>query len=156
MNPLRWCVRTFGGQRWFVPVFKTIIPVDGVLQRATGARFGLTDVAGIDGLLLTTTGRRSGMPRTVSLIYAPRDGQYVVAGSNWGGQRHPAWSANLLTDPVATVTVRGRTERVKARLVDGVERERCWTLLVDRWPAYDSYADRAGREIRIFVLDPLA
>jgi deazaflavin-dependent oxidoreductase (nitroreductase family) len=155
VHPLRSFAQRFGSRPWFIRMVRLIVPIDGVLQKATGARFGLTEVAGIDGLVLTTIGRRSGEPRSVTLIYAERAGSYVVAGSNWGGQRHPAWSANLLAEPQATVSVHGRTEKVKARLVTGAERERCWALLLEHWPAYATYQDRIDRTIRVFVLEPV-
>ncbi len=155
MNPFRRFVHRFGGRRWFPRVFRRVIPLDATLRRWTSARIGLTDLAGLTGLLLTTTGRRSGEPRTVALIYVEDGGNYVVAGSNWGGRRHPAWSANLLADPVATVTVAGHALRVKAHLAEGPERARCWALLLRSWPAYAAYATRADREIRVFVLEPV-
>lgn len=154
MNPLRWFVHRFGGQRWFPAVFRRIVPADGWLRRVSNARVGLTDVAGIHGLLLTTTGRRTGEPRTVALMYVPSESGYVVAGSNWGGRTHPAWSTNLLAEPLATVTVAGRTESVKARLVEGAERDDYWRLLLRSWPAYTVYEARVDRDIRVFLLEP--
>lgn len=141
--------------RWFSRVAKWIVPVDTAVQRRTHGRIALTNVVGITALLLTTTGRRSGEQRTVSLLYVEGPDGHVVAGSNWGGPRHPAWSANLLAHPRATVTVGGRTEHVVGRLADGAERDRLWLLLSASWPAYDAYADRAGRDIRVFVLSPV-
>jgi deazaflavin-dependent oxidoreductase (nitroreductase family) len=133
-----------------------MVPVDAALQRRTNGRVGLLVAAGIDGLLLSTTGRRSGAPRSVPLLAVRVPDGYVIAGSNWGGPHHPAWSANLLANPSATVTLDGRTERVIARLAAGDERDRLWRLLTTAWPAYDNYADRAGRDIRVFLLTPAA
>jgi deazaflavin-dependent oxidoreductase (nitroreductase family) len=78
----------------------------------------------------------------------------VVAGSNWGQADHPAWSANLLACPDVTVRVDGERVAVRARLVSGEERQELWPLLVETWPAFETYAARASdREIRVFVLE---
>ncbi|HEY0804444.1 MAG TPA: nitroreductase/quinone reductase family protein [Pseudonocardiaceae bacterium] len=156
MNPLRPLARRLGRARWFARAGRWMVPVDAALQRRTNGRVGLLVAAGIDGLLLTTTGRRSGAPRSVPLLAVRVPDGYVIAGSNWGGPHHPAWSANLLANPSATVTLDGRTERVIARLAAGDERDRLWRLLTTTWPAYDNYADRAGRDIRVFLLTPAA
>jgi deazaflavin-dependent oxidoreductase (nitroreductase family) len=80
----------------------------------------------------------------------------VVIGSNWGKNRQPAWSLNLLADPRATVTIGGRHLPVEARVATGAERERLWGLLLTEWPAYETYVERAGgRDIRVFRLAPL-
>ena len=135
-------------------VGKRLVPFDTVLQRRTSGRLNIISLAGAHGLLLTTTGHRSGQPRTVPLLYVPTPDGYVVAASNFGGPHHPAWSANLLANPSATVVLRGRTERITARLTDGDERTSLWRLLAATWPAFDTYADRSGRDIRVFVLAP--
>ncbi|HEX4702368.1 MAG TPA: nitroreductase/quinone reductase family protein [Pseudonocardiaceae bacterium] len=154
MNPIGSAVRRLGRVPWFIAAAKRLVWMDTALLRRTGGRFTLTSMAGADGLLLITTGRRTGQPRSVPLLYVTVSGGYVVAGSNWGGADHPAWSANLLANSTATVAVAGRTEQVTARLVDGQERARLWQALTESWPAYDSYAARAGRDIRVFVLAP--
>lgn len=154
MNPLGTLVRRAGRETWFVPVSKRLVRWDGAVLRASRGRFGLLSLAGVDGLLLTTTGRRTGAPRTVPLLYVDGPDGYVVAGSNWGGGTHPAWTVNLLAHQDATVTVGGRTRRVTARLAEGDERTRLWALLTRSWPPYDTYAGRAGREIRVFTLVP--
>ncbi len=147
-------VRRLGRHRWFTALGRAVVPVDRALTRATRGRFTLIGPRIVPQLLLTTTGRRSGEPRTSPLLYARDGAAYVVAGSNWGQPRHPAWSANLLADAVATVTVGGVAIRVVATLANGAERERLWALMVGVWPAYDDYAARSGRDIRVFRLDP--
>jgi deazaflavin-dependent oxidoreductase (nitroreductase family) len=147
-------VRRLGHRRWFAAVGRRYVPVDRWLFRHTGGRWS---ALGLQSLLLTTTGRRSGEPRTQPLLYAPDGDGYVVVGSNWGQRHHPAWTGNLLADPSASVTIRGRTTPVRARLVTGAERERLWAELVRLWPAYETYEDRAGgRDLRLFRLSPRA
>jgi deazaflavin-dependent oxidoreductase (nitroreductase family) len=153
-NPVAVAIRWVGRQSWFPVAFRWIVPLDTLVHKASGGRFGLTALGGVRSLLLTTTGARSGEPRTVALTCARYGGNWLVAGSNWGGTRHPAWSGNLLAHPDATLTRRGRPFPVRARLLAGPERERMWTVLAAHWPPYRVYATRAPREIRVFLLEP--
>ncbi|HEX7745399.1 MAG TPA: nitroreductase/quinone reductase family protein, partial [Micromonosporaceae bacterium] len=106
-------------------------------------------------LVLTTTGRRSGRPRSSPLLFV-RDGDaFVVVGSNWGQPHQPAWALNLLAHPYATVAVGGRHTPVRASVVTGPDRDRLWRLLVGQWPPYATYLKTAGgREIHLFRLEP--
>lgn len=89
------------------------------------------------------------------LLWVPGDGDSVVViGSNWGRRRHPAWVLNLDAELAATVTVDGVERPVRARRASGAERERYWARAREVWPGYDGYSRRAGREIRVYVLEP--
>ncbi|MBE8518803.1 nitroreductase family deazaflavin-dependent oxidoreductase [Amycolatopsis sp. H6(2020)] len=147
----------FGKSRAFAVLGRALVPADRVLLRISGGRVGVGAAVGLRTLLLTTIGRRSGAPRQVPLLYVERAGGYVVIGSNWGGEAHPAWSANLLADPAATVGLHGRTIDVTGRLLIGDERQEMWDAVAAYWPAYDRYAVRAEhREIRVFLLEPVS
>ncbi|SDY48605.1 deazaflavin-dependent oxidoreductase, nitroreductase family [Amycolatopsis xylanica] len=153
MTGLRGVFAGFGKSKAFAVLGKALVPADRVLLRISGGRFGVGSAVGLRTLLLTTIGRKSGEPRQVPLLYVERDGGYVVIGSNWGGENHPAWSANLLAEPRATASIAGRAIPVTGRLLEGDERERMWNAVAEYWPAYDRYADRAAhREIRVFLL----
>jgi len=130
---------------------KLITPVDKWLFSRGGGRLATTGPV----LVLTTVGRKSGAPRSAPLLYA-QDGQdLVVVGSNWGQRDHPAWSANLLAEPKAYVVMAGERRDVRARLASPEEKARLWPLLVSIWPAYQTYARRSGRDLRVFVLSPV-
>jgi deazaflavin-dependent oxidoreductase (nitroreductase family) len=148
-------LRRLGTYRWFAALGRRLAPLDRRLYRLTGGRWSVIGRHELPTLLITTTGRRSGLPRTQPLLYA-RDGDgYIVIGSNWGQAHHPAWSANLLARPAARVTLGDREFDVSATLATGAERDRLWQLLQRVWPGYAAYAERAeGREIRIFRLVP--
>src|SRR5512142_347875 len=147
-------LRKLGHRRWFARIGRGYVPLDRLVGRPTRGRVVGGRLLGLPSLVLTTTGRRSGLPRTTPLLYL-RDGDgFVVIGSNWGLPAHPAWSANLLEDPQATVTVGGRRVPVLGVLATGVERERLWRMALQVWPAYATYAERAGRVIRVFRLEP--
>lgn len=108
-------------------------------------------------LLLTTTGRKSGEPRIMPLIYGETgDGAYVVIASKGGAPRHPAWYLNLLAEPQVEVQVIEDKFPAKARIASGDERERLWVMQEKLYPPYKEYQERAGkREIPVIVLERL-
>ncbi|MGW0662479.1 nitroreductase/quinone reductase family protein [Streptodolium elevatio] len=148
-------LRRLGHTRWLAALGPRLVAADRKVQRRTRGRMSVMG-RGFTQLLLTTTGRRSGQARVSPLIYAAADGGFVVAGTNFGQRHHPAWTGNLLAEPAAVVSVDGRETPVRARLVPdaGPERERLWAAMLRVWPAYDTYARRAGRPIRLFLLEP--
>ena len=104
-------------------------------------------------LLLTTTGRRTGQPRTMPLLYV-RDGErFVVVGSNGGDDRPPAWWLNLQKDPAAHVQVGRRRLRVSARRARGAELDALWQRLDASYAYYADYRRRTSREIPVVVLE---
>ncbi|MEW2428431.1 nitroreductase/quinone reductase family protein [Micromonospora sp. NPDC047644] len=153
MSVLRNVVRRAGHHRWFGATARLLVPADRMVGRLTRGR--VVALGLLPSLLITTTGRRSGKPRSNPLLYVPDGDAYVVIGSNWGQTHHPGWAMNLLADPAAEVDVKGRRVAVRAQRASGAERERLWQLLVSAWPAYHTYVRRAGgREIHIFRLAP--
>lgn len=104
---------------------------------------------------LTVPGRRSGKPRTVPLLHIRDGDRVVVIASNWGRRDHPAWAVNLEAAGAAIFSVPGgRPSQVAVRRATGAERERYWPEALRIWPGYAGYRRRAGREIRVFVLEP--
>ena len=88
------------------------------------------------------------------MFYLKQGDELVVVGSNWGQKHHPAWSENLLANAEARVQIGRRTEGYQARLATAHEKEALWPQLLQIWPAYDSYQDRSGRDVRVFILSP--
>jgi deazaflavin-dependent oxidoreductase (nitroreductase family) len=132
------------------------MPVDRLLGKLTGGRSVAFGLGELPSMILTTTGRRTGQPRDVPLLYTKDGDGYLVIGSNWGRHEQPAWSGNLLAHPDAVMAVGGRRIPVRARLVTGAERERDLAALLAMWPAYATYEIRAGgRELRLFRLEPV-
>jgi deazaflavin-dependent oxidoreductase (nitroreductase family) len=105
-------------------------------------------------LILTTTGRTSGAPRKVPLIYGRDGGRYLVVASKGGAPEHPAWYRNLAARPDVEVQVRGDRFRATARAAQGEERARLWPIMTAVWPNYDVYVTRTDREIPLVVLEP--
>jgi len=104
-------------------------------------------------LLLTTTGRRSGLPRTVPLIYAADGERCIVVASKGGAPDHPRWYENLAANPDVEVQVKGDRFLATARTVEGAERDHCWKLANEMWPSYDEYAKRTTRVIPVVALE---
>jgi len=107
-------------------------------------------------LLLTTTGRKSGEKRALPLIYREVDGAYVIIASKGGMPNHPIWFLNLEADPNCDLMVGAKAVKARARVAEGDERERLWTLLDEIYPPYTDYQKNAGdRVIPVVVLDPV-
>lgn len=148
-------VRRLGHKPWFAAVGRHTAPaVDRLVHRLTGGKHTLAGRT-LPTLMLVHTGRRSRTIHRTPLAYVREGDGYVIAASNWGGERHPEWSANLLATPDAQAWIDGEVLDVRARLVtDDDEKARVWSKLVEIWPAYDTYVDRSGRDIRVFILEP--
>lgn len=121
--------------------------------RETGGEVGHVWKRGSKILLLTTTGRKSGEPTTVPLIYEQDGDRYVVVASKGGAPSHPGWYENLAKDPKVEVQVKDEVFPARARTAEGEERERLWRLAAQQWPDYDVYARRTDRRIPVVVLE---
>ena len=104
--------------------------------------------------LLTSTGAKSGQPRTQPLVCIDgEDDTILLIASNYGRPPHPGWSANLIEHPECTLEFRGPPTAYRAKLLDGDERERAWARAVDFVQGYAAYEEKcAPRRIRIFEL----
>jgi deazaflavin-dependent oxidoreductase (nitroreductase family) len=109
---------------------------------------------GVPTLLLTTTGRKSGQPRTTPLIYAQDGDNYLVVASKGGAPAHPQWYRNLLAEPSAEIQIRGERMNVTARTAADDEKARLWGIVSGVWPNYDVYQSRTERPIPVVVLTP--
>jgi deazaflavin-dependent oxidoreductase (nitroreductase family) len=111
---------------------------------------------GTQTLLLTTTGRRSGEPRTTPLIYAPAgENAYTVIASKGGSDAPPAWYLNLTENPEVEVQILGNRFRAIARTAGPDEKPAMWQTMVGEWPDYDAYQRTTTREIPVVVLERL-
>ena len=111
---------------------------------------------GVNTLLLTTRGRKSGKLRRTALIYG-RDGDpYVVVASKGGAEEHPEWYLNLAVNPDVQVQVGAEKFTARARTATAEEKPALWRLMTTVWPDYDSYQERTKREIPVVVLERVA
>jgi deazaflavin-dependent oxidoreductase (nitroreductase family) len=109
---------------------------------------------GVPTLLLTVTGRRSGLQRTSALIFARDGDDYLVVASMGGAPMHPKWYLNLRSNPQAEIQVRDQQIPVVARTATPDEKPRLWEIVSKVWPNYDVYQSRTERDIPVVVLTP--
>jgi F420H(2)-dependent quinone reductase len=120
--------------------------------RATGGLIGRR-IGPLRNLLLTTTGARTGRPRTTPLSYVAAGGMLALVASNFGSRTEPLWYRNLLARPEARVQLGRRRWAARARVATAEERAVIWPAALAMWPAWAGYARRARREIPLVVLE---
>lgn len=104
-------------------------------------------------LLLTTTGARTGLPRTVPLVYTRDGDDYVVVASKGGAPTHPAWLLNIRASDEVTVEIPGERFTARARITDEPERRRLYDRHAVANPAFRDYEKRTTRRIPVVVLE---
>jgi deazaflavin-dependent oxidoreductase (nitroreductase family) len=119
--------------------------------RARGGKVGGYH-AGMQLLLLTTTGARTGQRRAVPLTYLPDGDRYVVTAGNAGSDRHPAWYHNLAANPDVTVEAGTATFKAVAVIADEAEGAALYERFAAAYPQLADYQDRTTRRIPIIVL----
>ncbi len=136
-------------------MLKATNAVHRVLLRVTGGRVGWS-AEGMPVLELTTTGRRSGRPRTVLLTSPLQEGPVlVIVASRGGDDRHPAWFLNLRDNPAVTVSLRGGpAQPMRAQVASPDERRRLWPLVTADHQRYGDYQAGTARVIPLVLLAP--
>ncbi|MFF4502827.1 nitroreductase family deazaflavin-dependent oxidoreductase [Streptomyces sp. NPDC001401] len=143
-------VQKISSTRGFVKVAPHVVPaLDRAVHRLTRGKV-LLSAQMLPGVILTSTGARSGLPRRTPLACMPEEGGWLLIGSNFGRTDHPAWTHNLLAHPDAEISWKGADIPVHAQLLVGEERAAAWKALLAFWPPYATYQARVEREIRIF------
>jgi deazaflavin-dependent oxidoreductase (nitroreductase family) len=118
------------------------------LYRLTGGKVG----GGEHMLILTTTGRKSGVERDTPLFFF-RDGEhFVIIASAGGAAKHPTWWLNLRSNPQARIQVGARVIPVVAAQAEGEERQRLWSIVAEHYKNFVAYQKRTAREIPLIVL----
>jgi len=143
LRVLKWIAEHKVWQKWGA--------VHTAIYRATGGRVGHSSGA-ITNLLLTTTGRKTGQPRTVPLSYICDGADHVIVASNGGADRDPIWWLNLEANPAATIQIEGTTLPVIAREAGDSDRERLWPLLEKGNFFYKRHRANTERHIPIVIL----
>ncbi len=123
------------------------------IYEKSGGRIGKR-IGGAQMLLLRTTGRKSGLPRTAALLYHRDAGSYVVVGSRGGSDLPPAWLLNLEAAPEVVVQVGTKRFPARARVASAEERRRLWPEMTRLWPQYDRYQSQTHRLIPLVILTP--
>jgi deazaflavin-dependent oxidoreductase (nitroreductase family) len=157
-NAVQRAVRRFaasGAGSW---VFARVAPrIDRPVYRLSHGRHTLASLlSGIPVVLLTTTGARSGRPRTVPVLGLPTPDGLAVIASNFGQRAQPGWYYNLRANPEGTAAVDGRSHRFRAVEAEGDRRQQIWDEGLRVYPGWSQYERRAShRRIAVFVLEPV-
>jgi len=135
-------------------VFKAMNAIHRPLFDLTGGRLGGRFMK-MPALKLTTTGRRSGQPRTVMLT-APicTDDEIVLVASKGGNDEHPAWYLNLVADPAVTIELQGHTIEATARTATDEEKAARWPAITAAYDGYAGYQRRTDRDIPVVICTP--
>ena len=165
MMPTRYAtfhslIQTLAASRpgsWFLS--RVLRPMDRLLLKLTRGRLSLTALlAGLPVVMVTTTGARTGLPRTLPLlpIWEPsQPGTFALIASNWGQHHFPAWYFNLKKNPLAVCSLDGHVSRYRSHEAAGEEYERFWAYATATYFGYALYRQRAGRRVPVLVLTPL-
>ena len=137
-------------------VFKTLNAVHKGVHKLSGGRLG-GNLLHMPVLELTTTGRKTGQPRSVMLTSPLQEGQtFIVVASKGGHDKHPAWLLNLRDNPDVEVAVNGEPKRrYRATIADADQRARLWPRVIEEHKNYAGYQTKTKREIPLVLLDPV-
>lgn len=142
-----------------MPSDVTLKAMNAVHRTLLAVSFGKIgwSAAGMPVLELTTTGRRSGQPRSVMLTSPVQEGStLVVVASRGGDDVHPAWFLNLRDRPDVEVALGGKPrEPMRARVASPEERARLWPIIAEKYKNYAQYQTKTDREIPLVLLDPV-
>ena len=111
------------------------------------------DWNGVQTLILTTTGRKSGRRHATPLIYGEHGDDYLVVASKGGADDPPAWYLNLQADPDVEVQVRADKFTARARTATADEKPALWRQMAAIWPDYDNYQRKTERSIPVVILE---
>lgn len=145
-------VQRISSTRGFAKVAPHVIPaLDRAVHRLTRGKVILSAQM-LPGVILTSVGARSGLTRRTPLACMPEEGgrSWILIGSNFGRDGHPAWTANLMAHPDVRISWKGADIAVTAHLLEGEERTAVWKAALAFWPPYATYQARIEREIRLF------
>jgi deazaflavin-dependent oxidoreductase (nitroreductase family) len=120
--------------------------------RLSGGRLG-GRIANMPVLLLHTTGRKTGQPRTTILTYTEDDEDIVLVASNGGTPRHPTWYLNLEANPEVEVDLGGKKEKRTARTATTQEKKRLWPGITETYKGYAGYQKKTDRDIPVVILE---
>ena len=135
-------------------LFRGIKLTHQTLFRLTGGRL-TGKMAGMEVVMLTTTGRKSGERRTTPLTVPVQDGDTVVLVASYGGDsRHPAWYLNLRDDPDVWLDRGKGAEPMTARTATAEEKAALWPRITETYKGYAGYQTRTDRDIPVVLLTP--
>jgi len=135
-------------------LMKAVNVIHRAIWNASGGRIAGKGY-GMPVLALTTTGRKSGQPRTVMLTSPLQEGdKYVIVASKGGDDRNPEWFLNIKANPKVEMKIQGKSQLMTAHVPEGAERADLWERLTSKHKNYAQYQTKTDREIPVVVLEP--
>ncbi|HEY7632112.1 MAG TPA: nitroreductase family deazaflavin-dependent oxidoreductase [Thermoleophilaceae bacterium] len=137
-------------------ITEQVLRVHDAVYKKSGGRFGHKNL-GVPCLLLHTTGRRSGEPRSNSLVYARDGNDYLIVASNGGAENNPGWFFNVKAQPDVEIQVGRERMHGHARILGKADPDydRLWKIVNDgNSNRYDGYQSKTTREIPIVAITP--
>ena len=131
--------------KWFMKINAFLIKIS---NGKIGGKLGTQTI-----LILHTTGRKSGQPRSIPIAYFFHEGKYLIVESNWGKDNHADWYFNLQKQPQASIEVNGRMIKVNASFAEGEEYARLWEYVTKKHAPYLEYQKMTERKIPIVVFE---
>lgn len=141
-----------GALPWMPKLLPQVVWSDRALQRVTGGRYTILDLAGLPNAVLTVVGRRSGLPRSTPLLCIPDGETWLIAGSYFGGPDMPMWVGNLRAAGEAEIRWERREIPVTATELHDQDRAAAWQVMLRTWPNLATYEERTDRLIPLFRL----
>ena len=130
---------------------RTVTALHTQVYRRTGGKFG-SNVGSTTMGLLTTTGRRSGQPRTTPLNIMADGDRFLLVASYGGDDRDPQWFKNLQAHPEATVQLGAESFPVRATVATEEEKKSLWPKVVAAYKGYEGYQRKTSRDIPVVIL----
>ncbi|MBZ5740486.1 nitroreductase family deazaflavin-dependent oxidoreductase [Nocardioides mangrovi] len=141
-----------GAIPWMPKLLPQVVWTDRNLQKVTGGRVTILDIAGLPNLMLTVVGRKSGIPRTTPLLCVPDGDTWLIAGSYFGGPNMPVWVGNIRAAGEAEITWDRKQVPVTATELHDADRAAAWQVMLRTWPNFAKYEERTDRLIPVFRL----
>ena len=108
-------------------------------------------------LELTTTGRKSGIPRSVMLTSPHQENESIlIVASKGGSDAPPEWLLNIDKNPNVEVRKEGGSSvSMSADIVNENERNKLWPAITADFPNYSDYQKKTSRVIPLIFLRPI-
>jgi deazaflavin-dependent oxidoreductase (nitroreductase family) len=137
------------------PAAKVVNLIHRTLFTATGGRLG-GKVMGMEAVVLTTTGRKSGEKRQTMLTAPIVEGDKLYLVASWGGgPKHPMWFLNLQADPNVQITRNGTdTRNYVGRILEPDEKNAIWPRITSAYKGYAGYQEKTDRDIPVIEFTP--
>ncbi len=143
---------TPGQERAANVVIKIMSALNIWVYRLSGGKIGGKFLRGAPVCLVTTTGRKSGQPRTAPLLYLADGTRVVIVASKGGMAKHPVWYLNLVANSRCTVEIGREKRSMLAHTASAEEKAALWPRLVEMYKGYEGYQRKADRDIQVLAL----